>query len=102
MPRSSRGQPHDDNPTAAETLRVFRNTTVASIEGLRLLLRECADLRTDLVTVHRLHSNGDGDGGFSDRQQDRIIELQKAVMAMETLQDAWLREAGDGAADAGE
>ena len=56
MPRSSQGQPQDGNPTAAEIFRVFRNTIEASIEGLRLLLRECADLRTDLVTVHRLHT----------------------------------------------
>ncbi len=45
------------NPTAAEIFRVFRNTTMASIEGLRLLLGECADLRGELVTLHSLHSD---------------------------------------------
>lgn len=102
MPRSSQGQPHDGNPTAAEIFRVFRNTTVASIEGLRLLLGECADLRADLVTVHSLHGDGAGDGVFSARQQDRIVELKQAAVAMEALVDSLPREAGDGAADAGD
>lgn len=95
MSRCSQDGPQDGNPTAAEILRVFRNTTMGSIEGVRLLLRECADLRADLVTVsHSLKS--DGDGVFSARQQDRILELQKAGLAMETLLDALSREMGDG------
>ena len=105
MPESPREQPNVGNPTAAEIFRVFRNTTMASIEGLRLLLGECADLRADLVTVHSLHSYGGGDGGngvFSARQRDRILELRKAAGAMETLMDALPREVGDGVADAGD
>ena len=101
MPQSSQAQPHDGHPAAAEILRVFRNTTVASIEGLTLLLGECADLRAELVTVHSLHSNGEGDGMFSARQQDRILKLQKAALAMETLLDALPREVGDEAVDTG-
>ena len=58
---------------------------MASIEGLRLLLAECADLRGELVTIHKLHSDGDGDGLFSSRQQNRILELQEAAKDMHTL-----------------
>ena len=58
---------------------------MASIEGLRSLLEECADLRTDLVAVHLLHSNGDGDGVFSDRQQNRTLELQEAAKEMKAV-----------------
>lgn len=101
MAHSSPDQPHEGNPAAVEILRVFRNTTVAGIEGLTLLLGECADLRADLVTVHSLHSDSDGDGMFSARQQDRILVLQKAAMAMQTLLDALLREVGDGTMNAG-
>ena len=61
---------------------------------------ECADLRAELVTVHSLHSNGEDDGMVSARQQDRILELQKAALAIETLLDALAREVGDGAVDA--
>ena len=82
MPKFS-DQPYDDNPTAAEIFRVFRNTTMASIQGLRLLLSECADLRGELITVHSLH--GDGGGVFSARQQNRILELQEAAKDMEAL-----------------
>lgn len=85
MPESPKDQPNVGNPTAAEIFRVFRNTTMASIEGLRLLLGECADLRADLVTVHSLHSDGDGDGVFSARQQDRILELREAAKDMQAL-----------------
>jgi hypothetical protein len=85
MPQSLQDQPHDGNPTAAEIFRVFRNTTVASIEALRLLLEECTGLRADLVTVHGLHSDGEGDGVFSARQQNRILELQKTAMEIEAL-----------------
>lgn len=95
MPKSSQDQPHDGNPTAAEIFCVFRNTTMASIEGLRLLLEECADLRGELVTVHNLHGDGDGDGVFSARQQNRILELQEAAKDMETL----LASVPGGAAD---
>jgi len=99
MPRFSQDSSHEGSPTAAEIFRVFRNTTLASIEGLRLLLGECADLRADLNTVHSLHNNGESDGLFSARQQDRILELRKAATAMETLIDSLPREAGNGAAD---
>ena len=85
MPKSSQEQPHDGSPTAAEIFRVFRNTTRASISGLSLLLQECADLRAELVTVHSLHSDGDGDGVFSARQQNRILELHEAANEMEAV-----------------
>ena len=77
--------PSDGDPSPAEIFRVFRNTTMASIEGLRLLLEECADLRAELVTIHSLHNGGDEQASFSARQQDRILELQKAAENMETL-----------------
>ena len=99
MPHSSRVRPHDGNPTAAEIFRVFHNTTVACIDGLRLLLGECADLRGDLVTVYSLHS--EGDGVFFARQQNRILELQKAAIAMETLLAALPREVDAYAGDEG-
>lgn len=95
MPQSSQDQPHDGNPTAAEIFHVFRNTTMASIEGLRLLLEECADLRADLVTVHNLHTDGDGDGVFSARQQNRILELQASAKEMEIVLASLPREASD-------
>lgn len=85
MPKSSHDQPHDGNPTAAEIFRVFRSTTVASIHGLRLLLEECVGLRADLDTLHNLHSDGEGDGVFSARQQKRILELQEAAKEMQAL-----------------
>lgn len=69
---------------------------MASIEGLRLLLEECADLRAELVTVHSLHSDSDGDGVFSARQQGRILELQQAANEMKTLQSSLPGEAADG------
>lgn len=78
-------QPYDGNPTAAEIFRVFRNTTMASIEGLRLLLEECADLRAELVTVYGLHGDGDRDGVFPARQRNRILELQGAAKDMQAL-----------------
>lgn len=98
MPQSSDDQPHDGNPTAGEIFRVFSNTTMASIEGLRLLLVECADLRADLIKVHGLHRDGEDDGVFSARQQSRILELQDAAMEMAALQES-LPRPGDGAAD---
>ena len=76
---------NDSNPTAAEIFRVFRQTITASIEGLRLLLGECAALRAELVAVHNLHNRGDGDGVFSARQQKRILELQEAAKDMQAL-----------------
>ena len=85
MPNSSQDQPHDGNPNAAEIFRVFRETTIASIEGLRLLLGECADLRGELVAVHKLRSGGDGDGVFSVRQQNRVLELREAAKEMQAL-----------------
>lgn len=102
MPQSRQEQPHDGNPTAAEIFRVFHNTTVASIEGLTLLLEECAGLRADLDTVHSLHTDGEGDGAFSARQQNRIRDLQEAAKEMGSLLASLPHEAGDGAADATE
>ena len=78
-------QPSDGNPSAAEIFRVFRTTTMASLEGLRLLLEECADLRAELVTIYGLHGDGDDHGVFAARQQDRILELQEAAKDMEEL-----------------
>lgn len=85
MPDLSSDQPDNGNPTAAEIFRVFRNTTMASIQGLRLLLDECADLRSELVTIHSLNSDGDGHGVFSARQQDRILELREAAKDMQAM-----------------
>ena len=96
MPMSSQDHPHDGHPTAAEIFQVFRNTTMASIHGLRLLLEECADLRADLVTVHSHRRDGDGDGVFSTRQQNRILELQEAAKDMQALLLSLPGQAGDG------
>lgn len=66
---------HNGHPSSAEIFRVFRTTMVSSIEGLRLLLAECADIRAELVTM-------DGklnDEGFSSRQRERIAELNDAA-----------------------
>jgi hypothetical protein len=52
MSKSSHDQPHNGKATPAEILRVFRETTIATISGLQLLLDECADLRGELVTAH--------------------------------------------------
>ena len=91
--RKSSPDPSDHgNPTAAEIFRVFRNTTMASIEGLKLLLDECADLRGELVTIHSLHNDGDGDGVFSARQKNRILELQEAAKDMEAVLASLPRE----------
>src|SRR5262245_1452580 len=79
MPKSSADQPHDGNPTSAEIFRIFRETTEASISGLKLLLEECADVRADLITIHgRTETENGGDGVFSARQQNRIVELRQA------------------------
>lgn len=96
MPKSPPNEPRNGSPTPAEIFRVFRNTTMASIEGLRLLLEECASLRAELIAVHRLHSNGDGDGHgvFSDRQQNRILQLQEAAKEMQALVASLPRRAG--------
>jgi hypothetical protein len=98
MAQSSSDQPHNGNPTAAEIFQMFRNTTMASIGGLRLLLRECADLRGELVTIHGLQGGSDGeDGLFSARQQNRMLELLEAADDMEAL----LASLPSGVADAG-
>lgn len=81
MPGFPPAQPSNGDPTPAEIYRVFRNTTMASVQGLGLLLKECADLREDLITIHNLHGNGDG--AFSARQQNRIVELREAAKEME-------------------
>lgn len=98
MPDLSSDSPDNGNPTPAEIFHVFRNTTMASIEGLRLLLEECADLRSELVTIHSLNSDGDGHGVFSARQQDRISELQEAAKGMEELLASLPRD-GQGGSD---
>ena len=77
--------PHNGDPTAAEIFCLFRNTTMASLGGLRLLLEECADLRAEIVTIHGLHSDGDDHRVFFARQRDRISELQEAAEDMERL-----------------
>ena len=83
MPEFFPNLPHDGSPTAAEIFRVFRNTTMASISGLKLLLDECADLRTELITM--VDGTHDCDGLFSVRQQNRILELKEAAHEMEML-----------------
>jgi hypothetical protein len=75
--------PNDGAPTAAEIFRVFRDTTMASISGLKLLLDECADVRAELVTI--VDGSHDGDGKFSSRQRNRILELKEAALDMEAL-----------------
>lgn len=85
MSTSQHDHSNDSNPTATEIFRVFRQTITASIEGLRLLLEECADLRAELVVVHNLHKSGDGDGVFSARQRNRILELQEAAKNMQAV-----------------
>lgn len=99
MSDSSHNQPHNGDPTAAEIFRMFRETTIASISGLKLLLDECADLRAELVTVHTRTDDGNGDAHsiFSARQQSRIVELKDAAQAMEALVIALPRGANDGA-----
>ena len=95
MPQSF-DQPPNGDPTAAEIFRVFQTTTMASLEGLRLLLQECADLRAELVTIHSLHSDGDEHGVFSARQRHRILELQEASKDMEALLVSLPKEASNG------
>ena len=98
MSKSSHDQPHIGNPTTAEIFRMFRETTVASISGLKLLLEECADLRAELVTAHTRTNDGNGEahGIFSARQQSRIVELKDAAQAMEALAIALPGGANDG------
>lgn len=94
MPQFEPDRP-DGDPTAAEIFRVFRNTTMASIGGLRLLLEECANLRAELITIHGMRSDGHGDGAFSARQQSRILELQNAAKDLEALIVSLPREASE-------
>ena len=56
---------------------------MASISGLKLLLEECADVRAELVTI--VDGSHDGDGKFSARQRNRILELKQAALDMEAL-----------------
>ena len=99
MSPSSRYPPNDGTPTTAEIFRMFRETTIASISGLKLLLDECADLRAELVTVHTRTNDGAGEahGIFSARQQSRIVELKDAAQAMEALVIALPRGTNAGA-----
>ena len=69
---------------------------MASIEGLKLLLEECADLRSELVAVHNPHGDGDGHVIFSARQEARILELQDAANEMKALRTSLPGEADDG------
>jgi hypothetical protein len=85
MSKSSPEQPHDGSPSAAEIFRLFRDTTLASVAGLKLLLDECAGLRADLVMIYDGSGNDDGDGVFSARQQQRIVELKEAAQEMEAV-----------------
>ena len=98
MTKSSHDQPHNGKPTPAEIFRVFRETTIASISGLKLLLDECADLRAELVTAHTRTNDGNGEAHviFSARQQSRILELRDAAKTMEALVIALPRGANDG------
>jgi len=79
------GQPFDGDPTAAEIFRVFRNTTAAGLEGLRLLLEECTLIRAELVAIHGKHGDGHDHRVFSARQHDRMLELQEAAKDIEAL-----------------
>ena len=87
MSKSSHDQPNNGTPTAADIFRMFRETTIASISGLKLLLDECADLRAELVTAHTRTNDGNGEahGIFFARQQSRIVELKDAAQAMDAL-----------------
>ena len=87
MSKSSHDHPLNGKPTPAEIFRVFRETTIASISGLKLLLDECADLRAELVAAHNRTNDGNGEahGIFSARQKSRIVELRDAAQAMEAL-----------------
>lgn len=89
----------NSNPTAAEVYRLFRNTTMASMSAVRLLLMECADLRADLITVHGLNGDGEGNAVFSRRQQDRILELQNAAIEMVSLLASLPSQPGDRSAE---
>ena len=71
------------SPTAVEIFRVFRNTTTASIEGLKLLLAECADLRAELVTIRGEQDENARE--FSARQQNRILELIAAARELDLV-----------------
>lgn len=62
---------------------MFRTTTIATVAGLKLLLEECADVRSELAMM--VDGNHDGHGQFSARQRSRITELREAAQAMETL-----------------
>ena len=75
--------PDNGGPTAAEIFGVFRNTTMATIAALKLLLEECADLRAELVTMTDV--NHGGSGLFCDRQRNRILQLEGAAQEMKAL-----------------
>ena len=98
MSISSHDQPNDGLPTAAETFRMFRETTITSISALKLLLDECADLRAELVTAHTRTNDGNGEAHSisSARQQSRIAELKDVAQAIEALVIALPRGANDG------
>jgi hypothetical protein len=83
MPEHFPEVPRDGDPTAAEIFRVFRNTTMATIVGLKTLLDECADLRAELVTI--VDGNHGGSQVFSARQENYIQELRQGAQAMEAL-----------------
>jgi hypothetical protein len=99
MSKSSHDEPHNGKPTPAEILRVFCETMIATISGLKLLLDECADLRAELVTAHTRTNDGNCEtyAVFSARQQSRIVELRDAAQSMEALVIALPRGGNDGA-----
>jgi len=78
--------PDNNGPTVAEIFHAFRDTSIATITGLKLLLEECADLRAELVTI--VEANHDGSGLFSARQQDHILELKRAAQDMDAVLDS--------------
>jgi len=72
-----------DHPIATAIFRLFGDTTIATITGLKLLLEESADLRAELVTI--VEANHDGSGLFSARQRNHILEPKRASQDMEAL-----------------
>jgi hypothetical protein len=76
-------QPDDGNPTPAEIFRVFRETIMATIGALKLLLQESANVRAELVLL--AGANQDINELFFVRQRGRIGELEQAAQEMQTL-----------------
>lgn len=83
MPQYS-GQPPNYDPSKADMFRMFRDMTVACISGLHLLLKECADLRAELITMDTHHTDGSG-AEFAARQERHMSQLEAAATDMEGL-----------------